>query len=411
VSDPLYVPAGENVSFQWRATGDTDTFDIFAYLLNTETGAVTTLLNRTGTSLSDATTWTSASAQVPATGNYRFVFVSGSYDFSGGRATGATMFVDNVQVSGNPPAQKPTSTELDALFGLVESQPASGALQASFELRGQTISSGPSASSAQALRQLKDRIDTLNEQGQLRGVSAQLIGGKLRLTSLYPGEAMGVNQLSVSNNRYLASAQTVQAAQAGVEHATGLAGANVNSTGAQVANGVELSAQAVASAGTLRYQVGANAGETIEFEFQDFTGEQGMLDALTWDVSQRRLARAQLVGSALGQVPVNDEGQVRSHIANREAAAQALGLLDMMLRQVDTRRSLLGAAMNRLLSAGNNVSVGVVQQSGSRSQIEDTDYAKSASALAKQQIVQNAASAVLAQANIRPKEILKLLEG
>jgi flagellin len=117
------------------------------------------------------------------------------------------------------------------------------------------------------------------------------------------------------------------------------------------------------------------------------------------------------VGSALGQVPVNDEGQVRSHIANREAAAQALGLLDMMLRQVDTRRSLLGAAMNRLLSAGNNVSVGVVQQSGSRSQIEDTDYAKSASALAKQQIVQNAASAVLAQANIRPKEILKLLEG
>jgi flagellin len=67
--------------------------------------------------------------------------------------------------------------------------------------------------------------------------------------------------------------------------------------------------------------------------------------------------------------------------------------------------------MNRLLSAGNNVSVGVVQQSGSRSQIEDTDYAKSASALAKQQIVQNAASAVLAQANIRPKEILKLLEG
>ena len=409
VSDPLYVPAAESVSFQWRATGDTDTFDIYAYLLNVDTGGITPLLNRTGTSLADATSWTTTSAQVPATGNYRFVFVSGSYDFSGGRATGATMFVDNVQVSGNPPSQKPTSTELDALFGMVESQPASGALQASFELRGQTISSGPSASSAQALRQLKDRIDTLNQQGQLRGVSAQLIGGKLRLTSLYPGEAMGVNQLSVNNNRYVASAQTVQAAQAGDEHATGLAGANAGSTGAQVARGVQLSAQSVASAGQLRYQVGANAGEIIEFEFQDFTGEEGMLDALTWDLSQRRLARANLVGSALGQTPVNDEGQGRSHISNSQAAAQALSLLDMMLQRTDTRRSLLGAAMNRLLAAGNNVSVGVVQQSGSRSQIEDTDYAKTASTLAKQQIVQNAASAVLAQANIRPKEILKLL--
>lgn len=409
VSDDLYIPGGESVSFKWRATGDTDTFDVYAYLVNTDTGATTELLNRTGTSLADATSWVSASMQIPTEGNYKFVFVSGSYDFSGGRATGATMFLDDVLVSGSPPAQKPSGSELDRLAQLVQVQTGGAAVQASFELLGQTVSSGASSTASQALSQLKSQIDTLQSQGQLLGVSASLVNGKLRLSSTSGSNPFSVTQLTVGAAGYSASQVTLQAAVAGVDHATGIAAANAQSSGAAVAKGEPADDELLQKAGLLRYQIGANAGETIEYRFEDFTGERGMLDALTWDTSDKRLSRASAIAVALGEPIHNDEGQPRSHLADRHAAGQALVLLDTMLQNVDSRRSLLGSAMNRLLAAGNNVSVGVVQQSNSRGQMGDTDYAKAASELAKNQIILNSASAVLAQANASDKDILKLL--
>lgn len=410
VSDDLYIPAGESVSFKWRATGDTDTFDVYAYLLNTDTGATTELLNRTGTSLADATSWVSASTQIPNAGNYKFVFVSGSYDFSGGRATGATMFLDDVQVSGAPPAQKPTAAELSRLQQLVQVQNTGPALEATFDLQGQTISSGPSSSSSQALAQLKSRIETLTSQGQLGGVSASLVNGKLRLSSSSDGTAFSVTGLTVNAAAYLTSQVTLQTAKAGVDHATGIAGANAQSTGATVAQGEPADEELLRNAGLLRYQIGANAEDIVEYRFEDFTGEQGMLDALTWDSSDKRLSRAHAIAGAVGQPIRNDDGEPRTHISNTDAANHALVLLDTMLQRVDSRRSMMGSAMNRLQVAGNNVSIGFVQQSSSRSQLGDTDYAKSASDLAKNQIILNAASAVLAQANASHQDILKLLE-
>lgn len=382
----------------------------YAYLLNTETGAVTTLLNRTGTSLTDSTSWTTVSSNVGSDGIYRFVFVSGSFDFTNGRATGATLFLDDVQVSGSPPASAPTASELNALFGLVQTQPSGSLLQASFVLQGQSISSGPSASAEQALAQLRDRIDVLSSQGLLSGVSAELIQGRLRLTSIYPGEPMSIAQLTVSDQGYVMTNDLVRASQPGIERADGIAAATAQSTGAQVTQGKPADSESLRTAGRLRYQVGANQGQVIEYVFSDFTGAGGLLDALTWDVSDKRLARATLVAGALGQPVLDDQGQMRSHIGRSDAAGLTLDLIDRMMAQVDARRALLGSALNRLQAAGNNLSVGSLHQSQSRSQIEDTDYAKSASTLAKSQIVQNAASAMLAQANMRGQDVIKLLK-
>jgi flagellin-like hook-associated protein FlgL len=410
VSDNLYVPAGQSVSFKWRATGDTDTFDIYAYLLNTETGQTTTLLNRTGTSLSDSTSWTTASTLIGTGGTYKFVFVAGSYDFSGGRATGATLFVDDVQVSGSPPSQGPSSADLDDLYGLLQFAGSGSNLQASFSLQGQTIASGTASSSSQALTQLKQQIDTLTEQGLMRGVSADISHGKLRLSSIYPGRPLNVGPVSVSNAAYTAQQQLITASQPGVERATAIAGASVNSTGAEITSGVPADSDRLRTAGQLRYQVGANQGDIIEYAFADFTGENGMLDALTWDTSSTRLSRALAIAVATGQAAVNDSGQVRSSLLDTESASRCLQLIDQMLQEVDGRRALLGAAMNRLEAAGNNLGVGFVQQSMSRSAIEDTDYAQAASDLAKTSIIKDAATAVLVQANMSNQDILKLLD-
>ncbi len=410
VSEALYVPAGESVSFKWRATGDDDAFDVYAYLLNTETGAKVPLLNRTGTSLNDSTSWTTATTNIGTGGTYKFVFVAGSYDASGGRLTGATLFIDDVQVSGSPPSQGPTATELDTLYNSLQFARGSDSVQASFSLQGQTISSGTASSASDALLKLKNQINALTEQGLIRGVAAEVTDGNLRLSSIYPGRALTVGTVSVNNPAYTASQRLVTASQPGIERATAIAGATIHSTGAEITSGVPADADRLLTAGQMRYQVGANEGDTIEYAFADFTGENGMLDALTWDTSSKRLSRAQAIALALGQPVANDNGQSRSTLGDIDSANDALQLLDQMIEKVDARRALLGSAMNRLEAAANNLSVGFAQQNMSRSAIEDTDYARAASEMAKTSIVKDAASAVLVQANMLGKDILKLLE-
>jgi hypothetical protein len=100
-SDVFSATAGDAIYFDWRALAGSDAYDVFGYLLNTTTGATTEVLNATGTSTAGTTNWATASASIPTSGTYRFVFVSGTYDFSGGRAAGASLYIDNVRVFGS----------------------------------------------------------------------------------------------------------------------------------------------------------------------------------------------------------------------------------------------------------------------------------------------------------------------
>ena len=90
--DQLPMKAGDTMSFDWRAQGGDDAYDVYAYLLNVDTGATVEILNDTGAT----TNWSSESATIPEDGTYRFVFVGGTFDATGGKAAGAQLFVDNV---------------------------------------------------------------------------------------------------------------------------------------------------------------------------------------------------------------------------------------------------------------------------------------------------------------------------
>ncbi len=87
----------------------------------------------------------------------------------------------------------------------------------------------------------------------------------------------------------------------------------------------------------------------------------------------------------------------------------SIELLDTAITTVDTFRSGLGARINRLTSAADNLANVAMNTSASRSQIEDTDYAQTTTELAKSQIIQQAATAMLAQANQAPQSVLSLL--
>ena len=92
-------------------------------------------------------------------------------------------------------------------------------------------------------------------------------------------------------------------------------------------------------------------------------------------------------------------------------ANRSMGLLDQALDVVNLERATLGAVMNRLEYAADNLANISLNTSDQRSRILDTDYAKASSELARTQIINQAATAILAQANMDQQTVLKLLQG
>jgi flagellin len=89
----------------------------------------------------------------------------------------------------------------------------------------------------------------------------------------------------------------------------------------------------------------------------------------------------------------------------------AITTLDVALTSVNKARAELGAVINRLTYAVDNLSNVSMNTSASRSRIFDTDYAKASAELARTQIISQAATAMLAQANQQPQSVLQLLQG
>ncbi|GJF11748.1 hypothetical protein NGTWS0302_00270 [Mycolicibacterium cyprinidarum] len=103
VSDqPVTIGAGAQVSFNWEASGGSDAFDVFAYLLNVDTGETVTLLDATGANASTIQPPTTVVIPVATTANYKFVFVSGTWDATRGQAAGARLSITDIQILNNP---------------------------------------------------------------------------------------------------------------------------------------------------------------------------------------------------------------------------------------------------------------------------------------------------------------------
>ena len=112
--------------------------------------------------------------------------------------------------------------------------------------------------------------------------------------------------------------------------------------------------------------------------------------------------------------PTNGGGSGSSitglNVLSATSATDALKAIDNAIEQVSQSRSQLGAYQNRLIATVNNLTNVVTNTEQSRSRILDTDYSKETTQLAKSQIIQQAATAMLAQANQQPQTVLALLK-
>jgi flagellin len=111
--------------------------------------------------------------------------------------------------------------------------------------------------------------------------------------------------------------------------------------------------------------------------------------------------------SALGMTTTASVGLALSSAAS---ASAAIATIDSAINTVNTQRATIGAAINRMTYAGDNLTNISANTSASRSTIMDTDYATASTNLSKTQIIQQAATAMLAQANQQPQSVLSLLK-
>ena len=140
-------------------------------------------------------------------------------------------------------------------------------------------------------------------------------------------------------------------------------------------NGVGLFTGSAGSGGTVTIQTGSSSSDTVDMDF-----------------SQLDLSAATGVD-----------------ISTQTGASGALTTLDTAITTVATKRATLGASQSRLQSVVNNLNSNITNLSDARSRIEDADFGQETTNLAKSQILSQASTAMLAQANQSQQNVLSLL--
>ena len=152
----------------------------------------------------------------------------------------------------------------------------------------------------------------------------------------------------------------------------------------------------VGADGNISFQVGANANDTTSVSLSSgFTIEQ--------------MSKAH-GGTDKGKLLADADGRGKTFDVSTASNAQAgLADIDSYIGYVDKKRGEFGAVQNRLESTISNQSNIAENESDARSRIRDTDYAEEAANLSQQNIIQQAATSMLTQANSRPQIALSLL--
>jgi flagellin len=144
----------------------------------------------------------------------------------------------------------------------------------------------------------------------------------------------------------------------------------------------------VGSNGQFTFQVGANTTQTISVTI----GNMAIATSLVTGI----------VGT-MG-------GLSGASVATAAGSTLAIAAVDVALTTLNSQRSTIGAMVNRLTHAVDNLTNVAQNAADSRSKVEDTDYAAATSELARTQIIAQAATAILAQANQQPQSVLSLLK-
>jgi flagellin len=153
-------------------------------------------------------------------------------------------------------------------------------------------------------------------------------------------------------------------------------------------NGINLLDGTAGGSGAVTFQVGPSASDTLSVSFADIEGSSALgTSAFSWTQA-----------ASGGQV--FNLGQ-----------SGAISAINTAINNISSLAATLGAVQNRLQYTSNAISVTQENMSSSLSSIQDVDMASEMTTMTQQQVLQQAGTAMLAQANSQPQLVLKLITG
>jgi len=280
----------------------------------------------------------------------------------------------------------------------------------------------------------KSLVENINANSSTYGVTAKLESdGKVTLSNT-TGEdietsagAFGTSDnsgfVSLSNNDGTAlkitntTAANLTSLNMNVSDGASFSGAAVSATantaltaGALKINGVEIGsatggADAAGNAASYVAAIVAKSGETGVTA----TNTGGVITLTSINGGPVRLE-----GTGAATIGFKEQGGTGAegagvNISTQQNASQSLAVIDKALDSISASRGDLGAIQNRLEVTVNNLTTTTTNLSDARSRIEDADFSAESTALAKAQILSQASTAMLAQANQSQQSVLKLL--
>ena len=375
--DPIEIAAGDTVSFKWKSENGGDYYDSYAYLLNVANGQQLELIDSTG----DETPWITANYVVPTSGNYKFVFIAGTFDYSGGTVAGGSLYLDDIAVKAAAPKEGTVKTV--------------------------SIASGGQFTVGEGLKINSVATAGVGRYSAEAGVYRMSADANAQTISLKHYDIDGETLLStetISNKEPLGPGRyrTLEFTQLGVSIKL------ENLTDRNIALGdiySGLGQEITVASSRMASLIGADGPK-----FQ--TGEASRNDFAVGAFKDMRLGKN--TDSSHGELfnEVND--LILSMAASSDPATASFQRLENkvedMITVVTARRSDFGAIQNRLTAAINNINEQFANLTAAKSQIQDTDFAWETARLTKLQIGQQAATAMLAQANAIPNVIMALIE-
>jgi flagellin len=286
-----------------------------------------------------------------------------------------------------------------------------------------TNSSGDRAALQAEVTQLLNEIDRVADQTSFNGV--KLLNGSFTGALFQVGANAGetITVSAVTDANVAAMGSVSQAAGAALTVAasslTGF-GTAIAAGGVTITNGsaaaVSIGALGAASSAAERAGQLVNAINNVSQQtgvgasYNSATGEMTLTSAtaVTFAGTTNDATVAGWANGAYGAVTTTT-GIGGLSVSDFASAQIAIKLADSALTTVNAARANLGAIQNRFTSVVSNLQTGAENLTASRSRIQDADFASETAALTRAQILQQAGTAILAQANSVPQNVLTLL--
>jgi len=258
-------------------------------------------------------------------------------------------------------------------------------------------------------------IDTVAEAEALVGTGITINGTRLEFYNsndgAYTGNAQGIDISDAieagagSNDEALASAIATQANVSGVTIKVGSTTNTIDvtaTTGGTAGNKIAITDGGIQKNYEATFQVGANKSQGFSVEIADM---RSVALGIAGTAGSTGFTASNNVTNGID----NTLRESALDVSSYETATAAIETLDKAIQTVSAERSKLGAYTNRLEHTINNLGTSSENLTSAESRIRDVDMAKEMMEFTKQNILAQAAQAMLAQANQQPQQVLQLL--